>query len=250
MGVSLPRLPQRPEGVVTRRELAAALGYSETSMAMTLARHPEWPGPVALVQHPVHRQWVLVYDLAAMLEAVPAATAVTRAGARPRVSEPDGVVVCLECGRRLRALGRHLQAAHDLTAQEYRDRHRLPSTAALMADGVRERQSERMRDEDTSHLAQWQTRDHLDSIRDTAAQKATADFELVRAHRLPGRQRAAKVMQERRRQILEDKVRAHGYDGLDDGIRRTMHLTTYAAAEALGIGPNTVTRHRRRGAAG
>ena len=61
----LPRLSVRPEGAVTRRELAEALGYSPASLPTVLADHPEWPGPVGLIRQ--GRVWVMLYDLAARL---------------------------------------------------------------------------------------------------------------------------------------------------------------------------------------
>lgn len=239
----LPRLSVRPEGAVTRRELAEALGYSPASLPTVLADHPEWPGPVGLIRQ--GRAWVMLYDLAAMLDAAVPAPRHTRFKT-PTVSEADGAIRCLECGRRMRSLGKHLAAKHGMGAVEYRERHRLPSTAALAADSVREELSERMLSADTSHLERWQAKDYLDGIRDVEAQKATADYEVVRAHRLPGRRRAAQAMRKRRRDMLQEQVRVHGWDTIEDGIRATMTLPSRLAAQTLGISASSVLRWRGR----
>lgn len=47
--------------------------------------------------------------------------------------DDDGRLVCHECGRSYLRLPHHLRAAHDLTADEYRDRHGLGLTTPLWA---------------------------------------------------------------------------------------------------------------------
>jgi|LauGreDrversion4_2_1035121.scaffolds.fasta_scaffold846091_2 predicted transcriptional regulator len=51
-------------------------------------------------------------------------------------------VVCLECGRSMRFLRRHLMAAHDLTPDSYRSRWNLPASHALTAPSYSTRRSD------------------------------------------------------------------------------------------------------------
>lgn len=51
-------------------------------------------------------------------------------------------VVCLECGRSMRFLRRHLKAAHDLTPEGYRSRWNLPASHALTAPDYSTRRSD------------------------------------------------------------------------------------------------------------
>ena len=241
----LPRFDGAPPGLVTRRGLAAETGYSERSIATVLGRHPEWPGPVGQMR--VGRVWVLLYDLEVMLQVMPSAAGSVRRGGPATISDDDGVLTCLECGRRYRALGRHLQAAHEISPQEYRRRWRLPSTGALMADGLRVEQAVRQRGVDTGHLLPYQQADYLESIRDAAALQATADYDMVREHRLPGRQHAARVMVQRRRDKLEAQVRAAGFASVAEGIEATRGMSAAAAARVLGVGKSTVLRRRAAG---
>jgi predicted transcriptional regulator len=51
-------------------------------------------------------------------------------------------VVCLECGRSMRFLRRHLNAAHGLTPDNYRSRWNLPASHALTAPSYSTRRSD------------------------------------------------------------------------------------------------------------
>lgn len=51
-------------------------------------------------------------------------------------------VVCLECGRAMRFLRRHLMAAHGLTPDGYRTRWNLPASHQLTAPSYSSRRSE------------------------------------------------------------------------------------------------------------
>lgn len=244
----LPRLAVRPPGsrLVTRAEAATALGYSAKSLASLMSRHPDrWPEPVALLR--VGRVWRMLWDLDALLALSPQSTG-REARSRPTVSDSDGILTCLECGRRYRALGAHLRRAHDMTAAEYRDTHQLPRTAALAADSTRTLGRERMLAEDTSHLDAYRTRDRLAELLPAgiASARQTRDYEVVREHRLPGQRRAAQVMQARRAEALEARALARGYRSVADGIEQTREMPTRAAAAALGISATSVLRWRAR----
>lgn len=253
--VELPRLLERPHGssLLTRAEVADRLGYSRTSMATVMSRHPDrWPRPAALLRQ--GRAWVMLWDSDEIDAAAPPAAAHLRAGGVATVSDPDGLLTCLEleCGRRLRSLGRHLHAAHDLTADEYRERHRLPATAALEADGVRQAGSDRQRallaadPAALAHLDPYRSSEHLDQLRETAidALRETRDHDLVRAHRAPGQRYAVQVMAARRRERLDDIARRAGYPSLAEAIADTVDMSAPAAAARIGIGASTVRRHR------
>jgi predicted transcriptional regulator len=52
-----------------------------------------------------------------------------------RQSLKKDYLVCLECGKRQRGLKRHLRSTHDLTPQQYRERHRLPGNYPMVCAG-------------------------------------------------------------------------------------------------------------------
>lgn len=250
----LPRLVERPHGapLLTRAEVADLLGYSRTSMATVMSRDPDrWPKPAALLRQ--GRAWVMLWDTDEILAAAPPAAATVRAGSVATISDPDGLITCAECGRRFRSLGKHLRRAHGLNAAEYRARHRLPATGALVADGVRQLQSDRQRallDDDPEaldHLAPYRTSEHLDTLREAAiaAHHETRDHDLVRAHRAPGQRYAVQAMLGRRRERLDEMARVAGYGDFAAAIAATRDLTSREAASRLGVGASTVLRYRR-----
>ena len=50
-----------------------------------------------------------------------------------RASVRSNYVVCLECGKKMQMLKRHLRTEHELTVEEYRNRWNLPAHHALVA---------------------------------------------------------------------------------------------------------------------
>jgi len=243
----VPRLiDQAFSGVVARlRDAQRRLGYSQKSLATLMSRYPDrWPRPAALLR--VGRVWQLLWDMDELLEAAPATAADARLGGASTISDPDGAITCLECRQRFRNLGRHLSHAHAMTADEYRAAHQLPATGALMADAQRSEGRARMLDTDTSHLDAYRDPEHLDELRVGAVEslRETADYERVRAARLPGRRYAAQVMSGRRRTILDDRVCEHGWDGLEAAIAGTRHLSVREATEATGLSETSLRRWR------
>jgi len=241
----LPRLMERPAGstLVTRGEAGAMLGYSATSLATLMHRHPDrWPDPVALLR--VGRVWQKLWNAAELRAAAPPTQATERRGARATVSDPDGLLTCLECNIRLRGL----------TAAEYRERHRLPATGALQADGLRQAGSERQRailaDDPAAldHLRPWQDPSHLDAIRSAAVEThhETRGRPLVRAHRAPGQRAGVQAMLDSRQAKLDATAVAAGYESLEDAVRRTADLSAREAAARVGVGESTVRRWRAK----
>lgn len=50
-----------------------------------------------------------------------------------RKSVTNDHVVCLECGQKMKMLKRHLQTAHGMTPEAYRERWRLPAEYTMVA---------------------------------------------------------------------------------------------------------------------
>ncbi len=242
-----------PRRLGTRAQAAAEVGYSAASLATVMRRNPGvWPSPVGRWKR--GRTWVLLWDLDEIVAAAPPATAVTRRLSMPTVSGGDGLLTCLECGRVLRALGRHLRQAHGLTAEEYRARHQLPAGAALVSDGQRERlgalMADRMaKDPDAlSHLTRYQDKERLDGMRVEAitSLRQTQDYEIVRQHRAPGREHAAARMAAVRRDMLQLRLREAGFADVEDAIARTAHMSVADAAAATTLGRTSIRRWRQR----
>lgn len=251
----LPRLLEREHGsrLVTRTEAAEMLGYSPRSMATVMSRDPgRWPRPAALLRR--GRVWLMLWDADEILAAAPPATASERAGSVATISGPDGLLTCLECGRRFRALGRHLHVAHSLTAIEYRARHGLPATGALASDGMRQagaqRQHARLADDPTAldHLRPYREAAHLDRQREAAieAHRDTMSRDVVREHRLPGQRYAVQVMAGRRRERLDEIAQRAGFASIEAAISETRSMTAKAAGRRIGIGASTVARWRAK----
>jgi predicted transcriptional regulator len=82
-------------------------------------------------------------------EAQPAAAPVEekRAPAVPvRRSVHRDYIVCLECGVKARTLKRHLQTAHSLVPQQYREKWSLPRDYPMVAPAYSERRSQMAKD--------------------------------------------------------------------------------------------------------
>lgn len=79
----------------------------------------------------------LIHEVFAALSSLGAEPAVVQGALEPAVSiratvKPDHVV-CLECGRKLKTLKRHIGAEHGLSAEAYRQRWNLPADHPLVA---------------------------------------------------------------------------------------------------------------------
>lgn len=239
--------------LVTRAEAAVALGYSPRSLATVMSRHRDrWPAPVG--RRRVGRVWQHLYDLDEMLAAAPPARPDRDAPltSAATISDPDGLLTCLECEGRYRSLGRHLAAAHAMTGAEYREAHQLPATGALWADGLRADAQARQRAalvEDPDHLAHltpYQTPQWARRIAASAAEPLdrTRGYDLVRLHRLPGQRHAVRQMVAARLARLDRAAQEHGYRDLADAIAATRTLTAAEAARRIGVSPQTVRRRR------
>ena len=56
-------------------------------------------------------------------------------------SVQDEYIVCLEDGRKLKMLKRHLKSAYNMTPEDYRERWNLPSTYPMVAPNYAKRRS-------------------------------------------------------------------------------------------------------------
>ena len=61
---------------------------------------------------------------------------------RPAVALAPHAVICLQCGKRLKALKRHLWAAHQLSLDQYRARWKLAFDYPMVAPSYAKRRSE------------------------------------------------------------------------------------------------------------
>jgi hypothetical protein len=193
---------------------------------------------------------VWLWDWAEVEASAPPATAEIRRGGVATISQDDGLLTCLECGdqRRWRSLGRHLQARHDMTADQYRAAHRLPASAALECDGLRQQGRDRMLMEPhrTSHLQAYQDASRLDAMREEAIAsiRATQDYETVRESRAQARRSGVRAMVSTRADQLATLVQAHGYTDPRQAVEQTRALSVRDAAAATGLSKTTIRRRR------
>lgn len=59
-----------------------------------------------------------------------------------RASVKPDYIVCMECGKRQRTLKRHLQSAHGMSPDQYRQDYGLPNTYPMVAPAYAERRRE------------------------------------------------------------------------------------------------------------
>jgi len=59
--------------------------------------------------------------------------AVEKKAVQGKASIQKGKVICLECGREFKQLGKSHLASHDLTAKEYKKKHGIPLGQALVS---------------------------------------------------------------------------------------------------------------------
>lgn len=234
--------------LVTRREAEPILGYAPGSLKELMRQQPgRWPAPEGR-QH--HYPRALLYDLDALRAAATGGAPDKLRG--PDGADPDGLVTCLDCGRRFRSLGPHLARAHQTTASEYRAEHRLPATTALMARDTRAALSGTRRQaqvDDPSLVTRMRdaTPPTIElSWRSAEARAGTDALAAVRTARRAGALRTLPAAQAARREALEAKARVAGYPSMADAITATRTMTVRAAAERIGVGASTLKRWRRR----
>ena len=84
---------------------------------------------------------VLIRDvfrtLSGLGDAAPPASAPEPASAKPAVPATKSVfqdyIICMECGKRMTMLKRHLMTEHSLTIDQYRTKYSLPGTYPMVA---------------------------------------------------------------------------------------------------------------------
>ncbi len=233
--------------LVTRREAEPLLGYAPGSLkAVMQQQRGRWPAPVACRI----RGRALLWDLGELQAAARKGTGL--GSRRPDGAGPDGLVTCLECGRRFRSLGPHLARAHGITAAAYREQHHLPASTALMATATRGtlsavrleaiRENPDLLDRMTSATPPPEELNR----RSAEARAGTNDLPAVRAARRRGWdvsvRRAYQVRQERR----EQAARSAGYTSWAEAVNATRHLSERQAASLLSVGKTTIQRWRAR----
>ena len=85
-----------------------------------------------------------VYDTLSRIDEIPAAAAVERAAPAVPIRKsvfPD-YIICLEDGKRLKMLKRHLSTAYNLTPDQYREKWGLDASYPMVAPNYAERRSE------------------------------------------------------------------------------------------------------------
>jgi predicted transcriptional regulator len=166
--------------------------------------------------------------------------------------EEDGCLLCLECGRWFRHVGLHAVNAHEIDVDEYRRRHELPATLALCARDLRELLADKARDQ---YATTPRIRDGFAANRASIAEhppphQHTGDRAGVRAirraaaHAVAGR--IGQLNAERAQAAYDDKARALGYADIGELLEKSRTLYAHEVGSLLGVGPNTITKLRRR----
>lgn len=83
-----------------------------------------------------------VYGTLAGLGAAPAPAERPKPAVNPKKSVFPDYIVCLEDGKQLKMLKRHLKTAYDMTPEEYRERWGLPADYPMVAPNYAKRRSQ------------------------------------------------------------------------------------------------------------
>lgn len=161
--------------------------------------------------------------------------AAVKVGEQP---EEDGLLACLECGRWYRGLGGHVAGAHDMTADEYRQRHELPRNRGLWAEDARRGAGARAKQRAGRYPKAMKTRltgsraqvEHGVAARRESYKRAGTQA-LMREHW----DRMAKEKRQRIRGKYEDLAKAAGYSGIDDLIDQVKDESSAVLAQILGV---------------
>lgn len=168
-------------------------------------------------------------------------------------TDDDGLLICHECGHSWRHLATHARAAHGLLAADYRERHGLARTRALVAPITADRMRDAWEDNREEHLAS------IESSRDPEKARRRSAIGHKGGRRDPtapevraGYQQRARAR--RGRQLTAEEAATLG-DGLDlqawaDAARTLLGkkdgVTSRSLAEASDIAPATVHQRLRR----
>lgn len=167
--------------------------------------------------------------------------------------EVDGLLVCLECGRWYRGLGGHVVAMHDVTADEYRERHELPRGRGLWAEDARRGAGARAAQRADAYPKALRTRlsgDSAQVAKGVAARRESSRRAGTRMLLRENYDRMGAATRERSRQKYEGMARSAGYDGIDDLIEKLKGESATALAEILGISVSGAKWVRRLHASG
>lgn len=161
-------------------------------------------------------------------------------------------IVCLECGRRMRALGAHLWRVHGITGEEYRRWHGLPAGARLVAESLAERYAEGTRSRfDAGEITP--IRQRLTSEQQRAASRMGAEVHresarrgVVRHAHQRGVSAARDAAHERARARLETRAQTLGYESWQALVVATAAWAPREVAALVGRDDTTVVYWRRR----
>ena len=107
------------------------------------------------------------------------------AGFYGRVEEDaEGKLICHECGSSYHSLSAHINRAHGMSADEYRERYEIPRTFALSSSSLKKRRSEMSKTPE--RIAQ------LARVRNPQAASAARDADSFRSMRRSSRVRRAR----------------------------------------------------------
>lgn len=166
-------------------------------------------------------------------------------------TDPDGLLICHECGRAWSHLATHARAAHGLSAAAYREAHGLGVSRRLVAPAVSERMRDAWESHREAHLADLAQHRDPDTARAVSPVGHRGPRGTSRPEVLAGYQ--ARWRARRGRALTPEETAALG-DGLDlaawaSAARALLALdgvTASSLAAASGIAVQTVHQRLRR----
>lgn len=148
-------------------------------------------------------------------------------------------IVCLECGRTYRHVGRHV-LAHDMNADEYRAKWGLHAREALCVASVSEERRRIAERSGGPERLRAFGRKYVISTERRVGERVSPSESMLAAKAAERRQR---------REALDDRAREHGYSDAVDWLRslRADGLTNTECARVMGVSVYALGRLARDG---
>jgi predicted transcriptional regulator len=162
--------------------------------------------------------------------------------------EADGRLLCRYCGRWYRSPGHHLRPGHGIDPDSYREQFQLPTTRALMAADLREKNSERAKellatnetlraafaldDPDNAERRKRQAR----GVRRKAETEPRAGVQLSKQAVGAMLAEHSRDLATQRRRDNNAAARGRGYRNLAELLEQTVHPTDAGLGDFLGWG--------------
>lgn len=167
-------------------------------------------------------------------------------------TDDDGLLICHECGQPWKHLATHARAAHGLLAADYRARHGLARSRALVAPAVSTRMRDSWEQHRDEHLTAIETHRDPDKARmrspvgHTGQGRGTSRPEVLAGYQQRARARRGRQLTDEERELLGDGLDLQAWADAARMLLARDGITVRSLAEASDIAQPTVHQRIRR----